>query len=189
MKQEQHLQSQTFDFDNPPAFLVNYAPAPLLDEIGGAPVVSRYQLEKFKTIDWRGLAFDIVVYGGADLRGVLSQHDLTLEDYESLKNTPSLTREIAQIKSEFESSPDSGVRMRARNVVEAGLMSMHEIISAPTQDPKARVSAFEAAVKVADLMPKANKDVKGGQTVEINFGGLMPSISINAAQDSEVIDV
>ena len=189
MEQEQHPPSQTFDFDNPPEFLVNYAPATLLDEVGAMPIVSRRQLEKFKTIDWRGLAFDIVVYGSADMQGVLAQHELNLEDYESLKNSPSLVREISQIRSEFESSPDSGVRMRARNVVEAGLMSMHEIISAATQDPKARVSAFEAAVKVADLMPKANKDVKGGQTVEINFGGLMPSISINAAQDSEVIDV
>lgn len=146
--------------------------------------------EKLKTLPIRDFAFDLVIYGSQDKAGVLAQHGVSEEELEwLLENHTSLMHEIQQVRAELDSSPESGIRMRARNVVEIGLMSMHDIITGPFQDPQARVKAFEAAAKVADLLPKATQKQSSAPIVEINFGPSRKSFTINQDDESGVIDV
>ena len=182
-------------FDNVPEYVLTATQedTPPIDEFASLSPQTQLQkisASKLKAIPIRDFAFDLVIYGEQDRAGVLSQYDLLEEELVwLLQNHTSLQREIQQVKAELDSSQESGIRMRARNVVEVGLMSMHDIITAPFQDPQARVKAFEAAAKVADLLPKTAQRQNTSPIVEINFGPSRQSLTINPEGDRGVIDV
>lgn len=117
------------------------------------------------------LAFDLVLYGKADLSGVLDAYDLDEEQFNKLlDDSPILSKEIQRIRRQVDNDPKAAIRLAASEVVSHSIPALNEVIHSQFMEPKDRIKAVEMAAKLADALPKEDKSKGTGLAVQINMG-------------------
>lgn len=122
-------------------------------------------------------ARDMAIYGADDLEGVLRSHNITADVALKLSENPVYIAEFGRTE-ELLADPDGAMRIRAQNMLPAGIDVVGEIAMCRHQPATARLKAVDMLTKLARL---ETEEKQSGPSVvlHMDFGGV---ITLNTAQ-------
>ena len=122
-------------------------------------------------------ARDMAIYGADDLEGVLRSHNITADTALKLSENPVYTAEFKRTE-EMLADPDGAMRIRAQNMLPAGIDVVGEIAMSKHQPATARLKAVDMLTKLARV--ETDEKPSGPSVVlHMDFGGV---VTLSAAQ-------
>ena len=116
-------------------------------------------------------ARDMAIYGADDLEGVLRSHNITAEVALKLSENPVYIAEFNQT-AEMLADPNGAMRIRAQNMLPAGIDVVGEIAMSRHQPATARLKAVDMLTKLARVETD-DKPVGPSVVLHMDFGGVI----------------
>ena len=116
-------------------------------------------------------ARDMAIYGADDLEGVLRSHNITAEVALRLSENPVYIAEFGRTE-ELLADPNGAMRIRAQNMLPAGIDVVGEIAMSRHQPATARLKAVDMLTKIAQV---ETEEKQSGPSVvlHMDFGGVV----------------
>lgn len=105
------------------------------------------------------------------LEEVLKRFGLTIGNLKDLLRNPQFRHMVKEFKREWNSpmSAKDRIKLKALLMVEDNLLTLHTLFNNAATNPTARLSAFDAMVKLADAAPKVTAPEGGGNKFHLTL--------------------
>lgn len=127
-------------------------------------------------------ARDMAIYGADDLEGVLRSHNISAEVALKLTENPVYIAEFGRT-AETLADPNGAMRIRAQNMLPAGIDVVGEIAMSMHQPATARLKAVDMLTKLAQV--ETDEKPSGPSVIlHMDFGGV---ITIDSATPTQTL--
>lgn len=161
------------------------------------------EAEYFGKVNLQALARDVVLFGQKNIVDVVKSYELSADEFGRIIELPAFKKELREIRALTESSPNALIQLKARQLVDDGMMALNDIIHKGEKDSD-RIKALEFLAKIGGMMggggrtdDDSGKPQASGLVLNVQLGpnGLIPAMPSErrplrtVRQIGEVIDV
>lgn len=143
-------------------------------------------LGHYKGISIVGFAKDLLLFGNSRVVEVCDAYNISDTLFKEIVELPAFKKEMRELRSLIESSPNALIQLKARTIVERGLEEMQQIVFSGARDAD-RIKAMEFLAKVGGIQyggavaesTDNGKPQASGMVLNVNLGpnGLIPPLS------------
>lgn len=132
----------------------------------------------YNGINILSLAKDLVLYGEAHIKTTLESYGLSKDDLMAIKQMPAFKKEVRELRTIIDSSPNALIQMKARDILENGLKRLSDMILDPATSNTDVLKAVKEVSRIAiEYSSQSNGVEEVGTQQAVN--GLVLNLSLN----------
>lgn len=135
----------------------------------------------YKDLNVLTLAKDLVLYGERQAVALLRQYNLTPEDMVAINKMPVFIKEVRELRAIMDSSPQSTIQMKARDVLEEGLQRLSDMIKDPKTSNTDVIKAVRETSRIALQIHAMGQNNEASDNAPAAVNGLVLNVNLAGA--------